>query len=204
MATVAAFSNEKPIHIVHLDAHFDFIDERNGISWGHSSPMRRASEMPHVKSITTLGPHQYGRGEPEGLGSRESLWHARRSLAQAPVPGRRRISRAHSRCERVYVSIDIDSLIRRSHRERPRSATAASPTMKARTFTRGRQAVRCRRRRFRRGFLRPTILPGSPRCSLHGPASTSSGPFFTSAPGGAPDADHGPSHPATTMIHTTP
>src|SRR6516164_1540144 len=26
MATVAAYSNEKPIHIVHLDAHFDFID----------------------------------------------------------------------------------------------------------------------------------------------------------------------------------
>ena len=57
MATIAAFSKEKPIHIVHLDAHFDFIDERNGITWGHGSPMRRASEMAHVKGITTLGPH---------------------------------------------------------------------------------------------------------------------------------------------------
>jgi Arginase family len=57
MATIAAFSNEKPIHIVHLDAHFDFIDGRNGITWGHGSPMRRASEMAHVKGITTLGPH---------------------------------------------------------------------------------------------------------------------------------------------------
>src|ERR1700751_5566321 len=56
-ATVAAYSNEKPIHIVHLDAHFDFIDGRNGITWGHGSPMRRASEMSHVKGITTLGPH---------------------------------------------------------------------------------------------------------------------------------------------------
>src|ERR1700682_2185586 len=57
MATIAAFSNEKPIHIVHLAAHFDFIDRRNGITWGHGSPMRRASEMAHVKGITTLGPH---------------------------------------------------------------------------------------------------------------------------------------------------
>jgi agmatinase len=57
MATVAAYSNEKPIHIVHLDAHFDFIDGRNGITWGHGSPMRRASEMAHVRGITTLGPH---------------------------------------------------------------------------------------------------------------------------------------------------
>jgi agmatinase len=33
MATIAAYSNEKPIHIVHLDAHFDFINGRNGITW---------------------------------------------------------------------------------------------------------------------------------------------------------------------------
>jgi agmatinase len=57
MATIAAYSDEKPVHIVHLDAHFDFIDERNGITWGHGSPMRRASEMAHVNGITTLGPH---------------------------------------------------------------------------------------------------------------------------------------------------
>src|SRR5260370_2113643 len=57
MATVAAFWNEKPLHILHLDAHFDFIDERNGITWGHGSPMRRASEMSLVKAITTLRPH---------------------------------------------------------------------------------------------------------------------------------------------------
>jgi len=37
MATVAAFSDEKPIHIIHLDAHFDFIDERNGVTWGHGA-----------------------------------------------------------------------------------------------------------------------------------------------------------------------
>src|SRR5690554_559379 len=56
MASVAAYSDENPIHIVHIDAHFDFIDERNGISWGHGSPMRRSSELAHVKGITTLAP----------------------------------------------------------------------------------------------------------------------------------------------------
>lgn len=57
MATVAAYAAEPPIHIIHIDAHFDFIDERNGISWGHGSPMRRSSEMAHVSGITTLAPH---------------------------------------------------------------------------------------------------------------------------------------------------
>jgi hypothetical protein len=40
-----------------------------------------------------------------------------------------------------------------------------------------------------RAVLRPTIPPGSPRCSLHEPASTSSGPFSTNAPSGADDTD---------------
>ncbi|WP_226550865.1 arginase family protein [Celeribacter naphthalenivorans] len=57
MAPVAAYSDEPPLHFLHIDAHFDFIDERNGISWGHGSPMRRASEMSHVTGITTLAPH---------------------------------------------------------------------------------------------------------------------------------------------------
>src|ERR1700733_13192250 len=80
MATIAAYSNEKPIHIVHLDAHFDFIDERNGITWGHGSPMRRASEMAHVVPLRKF----------RAIGAKAALAH---------IPDG----------ERVYVSIDIDS-----------------------------------------------------------------------------------------------
>ena len=109
MATIAAFSNEKPVHIVHLDAHFDFIDERNGISWGHGSPMRRASEMAHVKGITTLGPHNMASV------SRKD-WEAAKAYGTHVVPLRKlraqgaAASLAHlPDGERVYVSIDIDS-----------------------------------------------------------------------------------------------
>jgi Arginase/agmatinase/formimionoglutamate hydrolase, arginase family len=132
MATVAAFSNEKPIHIVHLDAHFDFIDERDGITWGHGSPMRRASEMPHVKGITTLGPHNMASVSRKDWERREGLWHARRSLAQAPgraPPLRLRTSPMAN--ESTSRSTSTAS-IRRLHREQPRSATAASATTKAR------------------------------------------------------------------------
>jgi agmatinase len=78
---------------VHLDAHFDFIDARNGITWGHGSPMRRASEMAHVKGITTLGPHNMASS-------------ARRTTRRRKPMGR---MSPYSRWERVYVSIDIDS-----------------------------------------------------------------------------------------------
>src|ERR1700720_2950088 len=109
MATVAAYSNEKPIHIVHLDAHFDFIDERNGITWGHGSPMRRASEMAHVKGITTLGPHNMA-----SVSKRD--YEAAKAYGTHVVPLRKfraigaKAALAHiPDGERVYVSIDIDS-----------------------------------------------------------------------------------------------
>lgn len=109
MATVAAFSNEEPIHIIHVDAHFDFIDERNGISWGHGSPMRRSSEMAHVKGITTLAPHNMASV------SRKDFDAARRYGTHV-VPLRKLraqgagLSLAHiPDGERVYVSIDIDA-----------------------------------------------------------------------------------------------
>lgn len=109
MATVAAYSNQKPIHIVHLDAHFDFIDERNGITWGHGSPMRRASEMAHVKGITTLGPHNMA-----SVNKRD--YEAAKAYGTHVVPLRKfRAIGANAALahipdrERVYVSIDIDA-----------------------------------------------------------------------------------------------
>lgn len=109
MATVGAYSNEKPIHIIHLDAHFDFIDERNGITWGHGSPMRRASEMAHVKGITTLGPHNMASVSKKD-------YEAAKAYGTHVVPLRkfRSIGAAAALShipdgERVYVSIDIDS-----------------------------------------------------------------------------------------------
>lgn len=109
MATVAAYSNEKPIHIVHLDAHFDFIDECNGISWGVGSPMRRASELAHVKGITTLGPHNMAPVSKKDCEAAKACGThvvplrkfraigAKAALAHIPIG------------ERIYVSIDIDS-----------------------------------------------------------------------------------------------
>ena len=108
MATIAAYSAEKPFHIVHIDAHFDFIDERNGISWGHGSPMRRASEMAHVRGITTIGPRNMGSI------SRKD-WEASKAYGTHVVPMRKLRAQGTVASlvhipdgERVYVSIDTD------------------------------------------------------------------------------------------------
>jgi agmatinase len=47
-----AFTN---LCVVQIDAHLDWVDERDGVSEGFSSPMRRASEMPWVASVVQIG-----------------------------------------------------------------------------------------------------------------------------------------------------
>lgn len=50
-----AFEGRGPIHILHVDAHLDFVDERHGVRYGHGNPLRRSSEMPHVVGMTQIG-----------------------------------------------------------------------------------------------------------------------------------------------------
>jgi agmatinase len=52
---IQAFEGRGPIHIVHFDAHLDFVDERHGVRYGHGNPLRRASEMQHITGMTQLG-----------------------------------------------------------------------------------------------------------------------------------------------------
>ena len=38
-----------------MDAHFDWTDSYGEFRESHSSPMRRASEMPHITSMVQFG-----------------------------------------------------------------------------------------------------------------------------------------------------
>jgi agmatinase len=46
---------DTPIHLVQIDAHLDFVDRLGGAAETHASPMRRARELPWVRSLTQLG-----------------------------------------------------------------------------------------------------------------------------------------------------
>jgi agmatinase len=50
-----AYEGRGPLTILQVDAHLDFRDEVDGVREGYSSPMRRASEMPHVARIIQVG-----------------------------------------------------------------------------------------------------------------------------------------------------
>ncbi len=44
-----------PLHLVQIDAHLDFVDRLAGATGTHASPMRRARELPWVRSLSQLG-----------------------------------------------------------------------------------------------------------------------------------------------------
>jgi agmatinase len=50
-----AFADRGPVHVVQLDTHQDFVDERQGTRFGHGNVMRRVSELPFVAGISQLG-----------------------------------------------------------------------------------------------------------------------------------------------------
>lgn len=55
-----------PIHVVQIDAHLDFVDERKGITEGHGNPMRRAIEKDFVSGMTQLGIRNVSSTAKEG------------------------------------------------------------------------------------------------------------------------------------------
>jgi agmatinase len=54
-AAILPVFGEAPIHLVQVDAHLDFVDRLGGATRTHASPMRRARELPHVRSLTQIG-----------------------------------------------------------------------------------------------------------------------------------------------------
>ncbi|MEP2579469.1 MAG: arginase family protein, partial [Roseibium sp.] len=106
---INAFDGEEPVHVVQIDAHLDFVDERHGVRYGHGNPMRRAAEKPYVTGLSQIGIRNVSSTARDGyedarrMGSDiQSVRHVRRlgidgMLARIPE-GRR-----------YYLTIDIDA-----------------------------------------------------------------------------------------------
>ena len=70
---IRAFDGEGPIHILQIDAHLDFVDERHGVRHGHGNPMRRAAERPHVTGLTQLGIRNVSSTAREGYDAARAM-----------------------------------------------------------------------------------------------------------------------------------
>ena len=105
---VNAFSEEEPFHLVQIDAHLDFVDERHGVTAGHGNPMRRAAEKPWVKGLSQIGIRNVSSTAREGYEDARRFGSDILSVRQFRDIGVAAVLDRIPAGERFYVTIDID------------------------------------------------------------------------------------------------
>ncbi|MEM9732295.1 MAG: agmatinase [Pseudomonadota bacterium] len=105
---ISAFSDEEPFHIVQIDAHLDFVDERHGVRFGHGNPMRRASEKAWVTGLSQFGIRNVSSTAKEGYDDARAFGSDIRSVRQFRALGPQAMAERVPQGARVYVTMDID------------------------------------------------------------------------------------------------
>ncbi len=100
-----AFDDVSGLHVVQIDAHLDFTDERNGTRFSNSSPFRRATEdLSNLVHITTIGLRGL-RSDPEAVAAARARGHTLVAAWELD-----RLPDALPEGRDVYLSIDVDAL----------------------------------------------------------------------------------------------
>jgi agmatinase len=106
---INAFKNEDPIHIIQIDAHLDFVNERHGVRFGHGNPMYRASEKEYVSGMTQIGIRNVSSTAREGYIDAKERGSKIFSVRQFRKMGISQILNTIPKNIRYYLTIDIDA-----------------------------------------------------------------------------------------------
>ena len=106
---IRAFDGQGDFHILQIDAHLDFVDERHGVRHGHGNPMRRAAEQDYVTGLTQVGIRNVSSTAREGYEAARSMGSDIISVRQARDIGVQALAKRIPMGERLYVTIDIDA-----------------------------------------------------------------------------------------------
>lgn len=106
---IDAFENEEPFHLIQIDAHLDFVDERHGVKYGHGNPMRRASEREYVSGMTQIGIRNVSSTAKEGYFDAREKGSKIFSVRHLRQMGLNKILDEIPKGKRYYITIDIDA-----------------------------------------------------------------------------------------------
>lgn len=107
---LAGFADCGPIWVLQIDAHIDWRDDISGERYGYSSPMRRASEMPHVAGLVQVGLRSVGSARPSDV--KDALDYGSHFVTAREVHAHG-VSRALDFVPpgaRVVITLDCDSM----------------------------------------------------------------------------------------------
>ena len=106
---INAFDDQDPIHVVQIDAHLDFVDERHGVRFGHGNPMRRAAEKPYVTGLSQLGIRNVSSTAREGYADAREMGSDIQSVRHIRAMGTAAMLDRIPAGTRYYLTIDIDA-----------------------------------------------------------------------------------------------
>jgi agmatinase len=105
---IEAYAGQPPFHIVHFDAHLDFVDERHGVRYGHGNPLRRAAETGHVTGMTQLGIRNVSSSNRSDYEAARRYGSKILSVRDVRRLGAAGVLELIPKGARYYVTIDID------------------------------------------------------------------------------------------------
>ena len=97
------------MHLIQIDAHLDFVDERHGVRHGHGNPMRRAAEQDHISGLTQLGIRNVSSTAKEGYEAARKMGSDILSVRQVRKLGTQAALERIPESVPAYVTIDIDA-----------------------------------------------------------------------------------------------
>ncbi|MEO0378721.1 MAG: agmatinase [Pseudomonadota bacterium] len=106
---IRAFEGQGDMHVLQIDAHLDFVDERHGVRHGHGNPMRRAAEQDFVTGLTQVGIRNVSSTAREGYEDARAMGSNILSVRQARAMGPRGVIGHIPEGAKVYITIDIDA-----------------------------------------------------------------------------------------------
>ena len=105
---INAFDDHGDIHILQIDAHLDFVDERHGVRFGHGNPMRRAAEKDYVTGLSQFGIRNVSSTAKEGYADARAMGSDILSVRQfRALSLEEQLARIPKGAD-IYLTIDID------------------------------------------------------------------------------------------------
>lgn len=105
---IRAFDDHGPLHVLQIDAHLDFVDERHGVRHGHGNPMRRAAEQPFVTGLSQFGIRNVSSTAKDGYEAARAMGSDILSVRQCRKLGTDALLSRLPEGSDIYLTIDID------------------------------------------------------------------------------------------------
>jgi agmatinase len=110
---VRGLPDDRPLDVLHVDAHLDFRDQVAGLRDGYSSPIRRLRELSHVSAVVQVGLRDVGSARAPEVAAARAAGNILVRADEVHLGGAALLDELAARFDpahRAYITIDVDGL----------------------------------------------------------------------------------------------